>query len=104
MDKESEIRAFKKDITPELLAWLRYERKEKHATFMENSHKIYRDEIVQWKAEVQIRLIDEIIEKINEFEEKYVSNDRGTESKVRDKGEEEKETPEGIDPGRDNST
>jgi hypothetical protein len=105
MGKESEIRARKKEIVLDTLKWLQEEREKKYSIFMKNSHGVYRDEIAQWKAEIEMRLIEEIVNKINEFREKaYVPVDRGVGVKVGGEREEEEETQTGLNSGGIDST
>jgi hypothetical protein len=48
-----------------LLEWLREKHEEKRKIFMKNSHGVYRDEKRQWKAEIEMRFIDEILDVIS---------------------------------------
>jgi hypothetical protein len=105
MDQKSKVRARKKEVILDMLRWLKSESLKRHATFMKNSHGVYRDETAQWKAEIEERLIEEVIDKINEFREiAYVPVDGRVENKVGEKGEEKEETQTSPNSGRIDST
>ena len=54
-----------KDKEINLIEWLREKHEEKHKIFTDNSHGVYRDEIKQLKAEIEMKFIDEILDVIS---------------------------------------
>jgi len=95
----------KKEVILELLKWLIEKEEESHKTYLKHTHGVYRDEVKQFRAEVEQQTYKKVYDYVNELREQvYVSKPGGVAKEIRREGRTEEEAKRGVEEGLIDST